>query len=160
MRPTHLAALALVSLAAPLAVGAQYEGRAQKWLQNCENNWKNGRASFCELRDITLRPESKISVDGRQNGGVAFYGWDRNEVTVVAMIQANADDDNQAEALAKQIRINANGGRISAEGPSSHRGSWWSVSYEIHVPTRSNLEAVTLNGGVVTTNGGVRVTQR
>jgi len=168
MRPTHLAALALVSLAAPLAVGAQYEGRVQKWLQNCENNWNNGRANFCELRNITLRPESKISVDGRQNGGVAFYGWDRDEVKVVAMIQANADDDNQAAALAKQVRINTSGGRISAEGPSSQRRSWWSVSYEIYVPTRSNLEAVTRNGGVSAEdvegaldfqamNGGIRV---
>lgn len=168
MRPTPLSALVLVSLLSPLAVGAQYDERAQKWLQNCENRSNYDRAQFCELRNITLRPESKISVDGRQNGGVAFHGWDRNEVRVVAMIQANADDDNQAEALAKQVRINTNGGRISAEGPSSHRGSWWSVSYEIRVPTRSNLAAVTQNGGVSAEdvegdldfqakNGGIRV---
>jgi len=168
MRPTRLAALALVSLIAPLTARAQYEDRAQKWLQNCENRSNYGRAQFCELRGTTLRPESKISVDGRQNGGVAFYGWDRNEVKVVAMIQANADNDNQAEELAKQVRINTNGGRISAEGPPSHSRSWWSVSYEIYVPTRSNLEAVTQNGGVSADdvegnldfqamNGGIRV---
>jgi len=167
MRPTRLA-LALFSLLPPLTVSAQYEDRSQKWLQNCENRGNYDRAQFCELRNITLRPESKISVDGRENGGVAFYGWDRNEVKVVAMIQANANDDNQAEALAKQIRINTNGGRISADGPSSHPRSWWSVSYEIYVPTRSNLEAVTRNGGVSAedvegdldfqaTNGGIRV---
>lgn len=167
MRPTPLV-LALFILLAPLAVGAQYEDRAQKWLRNCESSWNNGRANFCELRNITLRPESKISVDGRESGGVAFYGGDRSEVKVVALIQANADDDNQAETLAKQIRINTNGGRISAEGPSSHPRSWWSVSYEIYVPTRSNLEAVTQNGGVSAedvegdldfqaTNGGIRV---
>jgi DUF4097 and DUF4098 domain-containing protein YvlB len=167
MRPTPLV-LALFVLLAPLAVSAQHEDRSQQWLQNCENRGNYDRAQFCELRNITLRPESKISVDGRENGGVAFYGWDRNEVKVVAMIQANANDANQAEALAKQIRINTNGGRISADGPSSHPRSWWSVSYEIYVPTRSNLEAVTRNGGVSAedvegdldfqaTNGGIRV---
>ncbi|MDP9203687.1 MAG: hypothetical protein M3P26_17425 [Gemmatimonadota bacterium] len=168
MRPTPLLALTVFSLLTPPAVRAQYDDRAQKWLQNCENSWNNDRAHFCELRNITLRPESKLSVDGRENGGVAFHGWDRNEVKVVAMIQANADDDNQAEALAKQVRINTNGGRISAEGPSPQRRSWWSVSYEIYVPTRSNLEAVTRNGGVSAEavegdldfqamNGGIRV---
>jgi hypothetical protein len=168
MRSTSLAALALVTLLAPLSAGAQYEERAQKWLRNCQNNWNNDRAHFCELRSITLRPESKISVDGRENGGVAFHGWGRNEVRVVAMIQANADNDNQAEALAKQVRINTGGGRINAEGPSREGRSWWSVSYEIYVPTRSNLEAVTRNGGVSADdvegdldframNGGIRV---
>jgi DUF4097 and DUF4098 domain-containing protein YvlB len=148
MRLTSFAALTIVGLLAPQAAPAQYDDRAQKWLQNCQNHWNSDRARFCELRSVTLRPESKISVDGRDNGGVAFHGWDRNEVKVIAMIQANANDDDQAEALAKQVRINTNGGRISAEGPSVQRRSWWSVSYEIYVPTRSNLEAVTRNGGV------------
>lgn len=167
MRSTRFV-LALFILLAPLAVSAQYEDRAQNWLQNCKYRGNYDRAHFCELRNITLRPESRISVDGHENGGVAFYGWDRSEVKVVAMIQTNADDDNQAEALAKQIHINATGGRISAEGPSLERRSWWSVSYEIYVPRRSNLEAITRNGGVSAedvegdldfraTNGGIRV---
>ena len=167
MRLTPLVS-ALLILVAPLALKAQDEDRAQHWLENCMYRGNYDRAHFCELRNITLRPEAKISVDGHENGGVAFYGWDRSDVKVVAMIQTNADDDNQAEALAKQIRINANGGRIVAEGPSSRSRSWWSVSYEIYVPRRSNLEAVTRNGGVSAqdvegdldlhaTNGGLRV---
>ena len=98
MRSTPFVALMLVGLLAPVTSGAQYEDRVQKWLRNCENHWKNDRARFCEIRSVTLRPESKISVDGRDNGGVAFHGWDRNEVKVVAMIQASADDDRDAEA--------------------------------------------------------------
>jgi DUF4097 and DUF4098 domain-containing protein YvlB len=152
----------------PLAAGAQNEDRAQNWHKNCEYRGNYDRAHFCELRNFTLRPGGKISVDGHENGGVSFFGWDRNEVKVVAMIQTNADDDNQAEALAKQIRINTDGGQISAEGPSSVSRKWWSVSYEIYVPRRSNLEAVTRNGGVSAadvegeldlhaTNGGIRV---
>ena len=167
MRPTPLV-LALFSLLMPVAAGAQNEDRAQNWHQNCKYRGNYDRAHFCELRNFTLRPGGKISVDGHENGGVAFFGWDRNEVKVVAMIQTNADDDNQAEALAKQIRINTDGGQISAEGPESVSRKWWSVSYEIYVPRRSNLEAVTRNGGVSAadvegeldlhaTNGGIRV---
>jgi len=167
MRPTPLLP-ALFILFAPLAVRAQDEDRAKQWLQNCMYRGNYDRAQFCAVRNITLRPESKIFVDGRDNGGVAFYGWDRSDVKVVAMIQANADDDNQAQALAKQIRINANGGRVSAEGPSWRNHAWWSVSYAVYVPKRSNLEAVTQNGGVSAedvegdldfqaTNGGIRI---
>lgn len=167
MRPTRLV-LAVLFLLAPLVVSAQDENRAQRWLENCKYRGNYDRAHFCELRNVTLRPESRLSVDGRENGGVAFYGWDRNEIKVVAMIQTNADEDNQAKALAKEIRISTNGGRISADGPSLQRRSWWSVSYEIYVPKRSNLEAITRNGGVSAedvegdldfqaTNGGIRV---
>jgi hypothetical protein len=148
MRPTPFVALMVVSLLAPLTSGAQHEERVQKWLRNCERWSNNDRAHFCEIRSVTMRPESRIFVDGRDNGGVAFHGWDRNEVKVVAMIQTNGDNDSEAEALARQVRINSSGGRISAEGPATARRSWWSVSYDIYVPTRSNLEAVTRNGGV------------
>jgi hypothetical protein len=167
MRPTSLV-LAFFSLLVPLTARAQDEDRARNWHKNCEYRGNYDRAHFCELRNFTLRPGGKISVDGHENGGVSFFGWDRNEVKVVAMIQTNADDDSQAEALAKQIRINTEGGHISAEGPSSVSRKWWSVSYEIYVPRRSNLEAVTRNGGVSAadvegeldlhaTNGGIRV---
>ncbi len=168
MRITSLAAIVLTSLLAPTASRAQFDDRAQRWLENCERGWNNDRGHFCELRNFTLRPESKLSVDGRENGGVAFYGWDRNEVRVIALIQANASDDDQAAALAKQVRINTGSGRISADGPSYQRRNSWSVSYEIYVPRRSNLQAVTHNGGVSAdaiegtldfqaVNGGIRV---
>ena len=168
MRQISTVTLAIAALAIPYALSGQDDGHTQRWLQNCQNNWDHDRAHFCEIRNFTLRPQSKLSVDGRMNGGVSFHGWDRNEVKVVAMIQANASDDNQAEALAKQITVSTDGGRIRSDGPSSERRIWWSVSYEIYVPRHSNLEAVTQNGGVSAEsiegdldfqamNGGIRV---
>jgi DUF4097 and DUF4098 domain-containing protein YvlB len=168
MRQISTVTLAIAALAIPYALSGQDDGHTQRWLQSCQNSWDHDRAHFCELRNFTLRPQSKLSVDGGTNGGVSFHGWDRNEVKVVAMIQANASDDKQAEALAKQITVSTEGGRIHADGPSSQRRSWWSVSYEIYVPRRSNLEAATQNGGVSAesiegdldlraVNGGIRV---
>jgi DUF4097 and DUF4098 domain-containing protein YvlB len=168
MRSISIVSLAIAVLAFPHLLSGQDDGHTQRWLENCRNNWDHDRPNFCELRNITLGPQSKLSVDGRANGGVSFHGWDRNEVKVVAMIQANGSDDDQAEALAKQITINTEGGRIHADGPSSPRRSWWSVSYEIYVPRHSNLEAITQNGGVSAesvegdldfqaTNGGIRI---
>lgn len=168
MRAIPLVVMAVASVLAPDTLRAQYDDGAERWLRSCENRKNYDDDRFCELRTFTLRPESKISVDGRDNGGVAFYGWDRNEVKVVARIQANTENDNRAEAIAKQIRISTSGGRIRAEGPSSERRTSWSVSYDIYVPTRSNLEAITQNGGVSAENvegdldfqalnGGIRI---
>jgi DUF4097 and DUF4098 domain-containing protein YvlB len=167
MRSIFLTALIAV-LALPRALSGQDDDRAQRWLNNCQNNWERDRAQFCELRTFTLRPQSKLSVDGRENGGVSFHGWDRNETKIIALIQANATDDNEAAAVAKQISVSTDGGRIRADGPSFQRRGWWSVSYEIYVPRHSNLEAVTHNGGVAAeslegdldfqaTNGGIRI---
>jgi DUF4097 and DUF4098 domain-containing protein YvlB len=168
MKSISVVTLAIAVLVFPHVLGGQDDGHVQRWLQSCQNDWNNDRAHFCELRNFTLRPQAKLSVDGRENGGVSFHGWDRNEVKVVVMIQANANDDSQAEALAKQITVSTEGGRIRAAGPSSQRRSWWSVSYEIYVPRHSNLEAVTQNGGISAEsvegdldfqgmNGGIRV---
>jgi hypothetical protein len=169
MRTISLVSLAIIVVLAPATLRAQDEESAQRWLENCQTNWNHDRAHFCELRNLTLKPASTLSVDGRENGGVAFHGRDQNEVRIVALVQADADDDNQAAALAKAIRIDTEGGRIHAVGPSYQRRTSWSVSYEIYVPRRSNLDAITQNGGVSAeaiegnldfqaVNGGIRIT--
>ena len=168
MRSISVITLAVAILVLPRALTAQDDARARRWLQDCQSNWGGDRAHFCEVRSYTLRPQSKLSVDGRENGGVSFHGWDRDEVKVIALVQANAADDNEAAAVVKQITVSTDGGRIRADGPSfQHRGGW-SVSYEIYVPRHSNLEAVTRNGGVAAesvegdldfqaTNGGLHI---
>jgi DUF4097 and DUF4098 domain-containing protein YvlB len=149
---------------------AQDEDRAQRWLQNCESNSIYDRARFCELRSYTIAPTSRLVVDGRDNGGVSFIGWDRNEVRIVAMVEANADRDSEAQALAKEVKVSTNGGRVRADGPPSRGKRSWSVSYHVYVPRQSNLEAITTNGGVsaqlvegtmefTTTNGGISLDQ-
>src|SRR5688500_8246803 len=94
-----------LALALSITASAQGEDRAQRWLENCDNGWKRDRARFCELRDYTVRPSQRLSVDGGDNGGVSFFGWDRDEVKVVALIQTSAENDAEAAALAKQIRV-------------------------------------------------------
>src|SRR6267378_8294667 len=105
MRPIFIVSLATAVLTFPHTLSGQDDGLTQRWLENCRNNWDHDRSNFCELRNFTLQPQSKLAVDGRANGGVSFHGWDRNEVKIVAMIQANASDDDQAEALAKHNTV-------------------------------------------------------
>jgi len=147
---------------------AQTGDRAARWRDDCERGWNSDRARSCELRTYTISSATKISVNGGDNGGVAFIGENRRDVKIVARVQATADDDATASAIARQIRVFTDGGQIRSEGPSQRDHNSWSVSYDIYVPNQTNLDAVTENGGISAedvrgemnleaTNGGIRL---
>lgn len=140
--------LAIATTAAPVAA-QQRESRAERFMRNCDDHWGDrDRERFCEVRDVQMKVPTRLFVDGRDNGGVTFYGWDKNEVMVRALIQANADTRAEAEGLAKEIRILTDMDRVRADGPSSRRYRSWSVSYEVWVPRKIDLDAETHNGGI------------
>jgi DUF4097 and DUF4098 domain-containing protein YvlB len=160
-------AFVLTLILVATAANAQTD-RAERWRDNCERGWNNDRARLCELRTYTISPATKISVDGGPNGGVTFIGENRRDVKIVAQVQASADDDATATAIARQIRIFTEGGQIHSEGPSTRNHNSWSVSYTVYVPNQTNLDAHTENGGISAedvrgemyfeaTNGGIRL---
>jgi DUF4097 and DUF4098 domain-containing protein YvlB len=138
---------------------------------NCSNDggndWGDGRsARHCEIKEQTLPAGGAITVDGRTNGGISIKGWTRNEVLVRAKIESRAPTQAEADSLAQQVRIETNALNIHAEGPETRNNNWWYVSYEIFVPTRSDLSLQANNGGISisdvsgriefqTSNGGV-----
>ncbi|HKQ76453.1 MAG TPA: DUF4097 family beta strand repeat-containing protein [Blastocatellia bacterium] len=134
---------------------------------SCNDNWRSDRASHCVMKEQMIAATGgTILVDGRMNGGVTVKGWDRNEIFVRAKIQTQADTDAEAQALAGQIRILTSGANISSEGPETRNRQGWSVSFEVSVPSNSNLSLKAHNGGIGisdvrgriefnTTNGGV-----
>jgi hypothetical protein len=147
---------------------AQTDERAERWRDNCDRSWNNDRSRFCEVRTYTVAASSKITVDGGANGGAAFYGSDRRDIRVVAKVETSADDDATARDIARQVRVFTDGGQIRAEGPSRLNHSSWSVSYDVYVPSQTNLEVTTENGGISAenvrgeinfeaTNGGIHV---
>ncbi|HET6853615.1 MAG TPA: hypothetical protein VFH46_15040 [Pyrinomonadaceae bacterium] len=115
-----------------------------------DNNSYNDRlVANCEIREQTLAPSGgTIGIDGRQNGGVSVKGWDQNQVLVRARVQTGAPSAAEAEALAKQIRIETSGAKIFASGPDNRRDYHWDVSYEVFVPRRADLSVETRNGGI------------
>ena len=114
----------------------------------CSDKWENDRFTHCEIQEQTLSPSGSLSVDARQNGGVSVKGWDRNEILVRARIQASGASQADADDLAKQVHIETAGSKIFATGPESRRDAYWSVSYEIFVPHKSDLSLVSHNGGI------------
>ena len=120
----------------------------------CRDNWHNDKlVSHCEIKEQTLAAtDSTITVDGRVNGGVSVQGWDRNEILMRARIQTAGSSEAEANELARQVTIETAGSKIFASGPPNRTDSWWSVSYEIFVPRRSNLSLKTNNGGISITD--------
>jgi hypothetical protein len=89
-----------------------------------------------------------ISIDGQLNGGISVKGCNRGGIFVRAQVQTSALSQSEAEELARQVQVFADGARIRAEGPPRDRDHNWSVSYEVFVPNQSDLSLRTHNGGI------------
>jgi hypothetical protein len=157
-RVAFTCAFAAMLLAAPAS--------AQRSDEPCRDaGWDDDYYRACEVREYTL-PAGPLNVDAGRNGGIRVEAWDRNEVLVQAVVTANARQEDAARRLSSEVQVDAGSGRVSSRGPSTSGREWWSVSYRINVPRRSDLELNANNGGISiegvngtirfdTTNGGV-----
>ena len=133
-----------------LSVGAAAAQNKEKYknYEFCSDNWNwsdNSRVSSKDLREIKL-DAGGLTVDGKRNGGISVKGENRADILVRACVQTWAATQAEADALAKQVRIETGGGNIRAEGLTDEKN--WGVSYEILVPRNTNLSLTTYNGGI------------
>ncbi len=167
-RASHLSML--VALLCISRIATAQQSRAERWLDDCRHSDDDDRPRFCETRNSTVSASKSLDVDGRQNGSITIHGWDKHEIQVTAMVQAQAESESEARDIAKQITIATGNGEIRADGPREYgRHTSWSVSYEIWVPRQTDLRLDAHNGGISvddvnarvdmeTTNGGLHVT--
>ena len=152
-------ALSIILLAS-VAVPAFAQSRsAQRWLSDCRDGRWSGdrnREQYCDVREQTIASRSVLRVDGRENGGIEIIGADRSDILVISKLEARAESAAEAKEMADRIRI-AIGDDIRADGPSTRWRSSWSVSYEIHVPRKTNLDLSTNNGGITIENVDGRI---
>ena len=147
MRRRFLVAALPALVALPLPA-QQPQSRADRFMDNCDDFGRRDSERFCEVRDLKMAVGERVYVDARENGSVRFFAHDRNEVLVRALLSVWADSRSDAQALAKEVRVDASGDRVSADGPANRRYTGWAVSFEVWVPRRMNLEAIAHNGGV------------
>ena len=79
---------------------------------------------------------------------IRVHGWNNSDVLVRACIQAAAPSEAEARALAFQVAITRSTGDIEPSVPSSAERRYWGVSYEVWVPTASNLNLKANNGSI------------
>ena len=145
--PTQLSlSAALVAVVA--ASGAAQSSPATRFMDNCRRN-RSDNEQYCETRDFSLAAVRALSVDGRDNGGITVHAWDKNEIQVIGMVQAQAPSANEAQSIARQITITSNNGTIRADGPRTQQNhESWSVSFEIWAPRQTELSLTASNGGI------------
>jgi hypothetical protein len=167
-------ALALLGAALPLHAQRNAVDSDADWLDHCRSgNWSgdDDRGRACEVRQVPVRLSGRaLEIDGRQNGSIRVRGWDGDSVRVTARLQANANTDDDARTMLKDVRIVADGRSVRAEGPSSWRNrEGWSASYVVWVPRKFDLSLEATNGALGvdgvsgrldlrTTNGSVALT--
>jgi len=145
--PQRIAFLLLLIGAVSAQAFAQKDGKDTLACREWQSD--GSRANHCEIKEQTVSVSGGvIKVDGRQNGGVSVKGWERNEILVRARIQTTAPNQSEADSLASQIVINTSGANIFASGPENRKGHSWSVSFEVFVPTRSDISLQSHNGGI------------
>jgi DUF4097 and DUF4098 domain-containing protein YvlB len=66
-------------------------------------------------------------------------------------VTANADTQQAADAIAANVRVLTEGGRIRSEGPAADGRGGWSVSFEVMAPAQHGLTLRTKNGGIAVT---------
>jgi DUF4097 and DUF4098 domain-containing protein YvlB len=143
--------VSLMALTTVFLLSCASLAQRQERTMTCEENWggRGDRPRHCEIKEQTLPATGGIiKVDGRQNGGVSVKGWERNEILVRAKVQAQAPTESEAQAMVSQVRIETASANIYAEGPQSRERSWWSASFEVFVPHRSDLNLKAHNGGI------------
>lgn len=137
----------------------------------CEDThrWNENRARVCETRTVTLAARD-LTLDASINGGVKVTSWDRDEIEIVARIEAGAPTQAVAQQLVDATRIETSG-TVRAVSPDPE--DWpekasVSTSFEVRVPRRTNLDLTALNGGISvkdvqgeiraqTVNGGIAI---
>ncbi len=128
----------------PLALAAcSLHGQSQTMA--CKDQWRGKGSNFCEVRESTIASIATLNVNGRTNGGINIKGANRSDILVRAMVQAGGDTEAEAKSTGAQVIVNTSAGSVEANGPV--KGNW-SVSYEIFVPSKTNLLLKANNGGV------------
>jgi len=169
MRNRLLPVLLIILASSPAL--AQRSRSAERWLEDCRSGRFSGdrdREQYCDVREQTIPARARLRVDGRENGGIEVIGSDRKDILVISKIQAQASSESDAKDIASKIKIDV-GDDIRADGPTTRWRSSWSVSYEIQVPRKIDLDLSATNGGISiesvagrlefeTTNGGISLT--
>lgn len=157
MPRTRLVAVVALLLFPALPSLLHAQDSDDEWLANCRRDWGDWdqHARHCEIRETGMKPaRGPLSVEPGMNGGVEIMGWDTDSIAITARIQVNAHSAEDADAIARDIKIDASGATIRATGGSGLTGRHqnWSVVFIVMVPRHTDLTLSTVNGPLMVRN--------
>lgn len=153
LRPAAGAVAALVAAAAWAGGPAELDAQAPS--VRSDHPWcdaQRGRPWLqrrCEVHEIALTaPGGPLEVDAGLNGGIEVRAWDRDELLLVARLEAQAEEPRAAAALLDSMRVVTSGHRVRVEAPEPSAEEWASSDFLLYVPEQSALRLTTLNGNI------------
>jgi len=129
--------------------------RSRDWCEDAGRS--SNRETFCEIRDLRESGASRLEVMDVSNGSISVTGSSGRDIVIQARVVTTAESEDDARALAKDVSITLDNGRVRASGPRNLRRQSWSVSYRIDVPSRFDVSAETSNGSVSVTDVSGRI---
>jgi hypothetical protein len=131
---------------------AQPAAQNQDW---CRDAGRNGdRETYCEVRELKDSGAARLEILDNSNGSISVTGSGRRDIAIQARVMTSAETESDARALAKEVSVTLENGRVRSTGPGSERRRSWWVSYRAEVPSAFDLALDTSNGSVTVT--GVR----
>lgn len=132
---------------------AQTQSTDQDWCRDTGRNYGRDLESVCEVRELKGSGASQLDIS-TANGSINVTGSSRRDIVVHARVVAMAETESDARALAREVSVTLENGRVKATGPDgTRRRSWW-ISYRAEVPSSLDLSLDSSNGSVGIT--GVR----
>lgn len=155
-RPRFLIRTALLAVPAILSLGLVSAATFASDL--CDENEEWTRTYFNDDRGKTAAdlqsihegaPGGTWKIDCDENGSVELLAWDKGEVLICAHVTAwTKSEKGHPEEIVRAVRIETDGDRLHAAGPSQSNSARWAVSYKIYAPRRIDLDVVAANGGI------------
>jgi hypothetical protein len=138
----------LTALPLVLALGSGPVSDTRDW---CDQHGGDDQARHCDVREIDLGAVRSVSVDAEPNGGIAVEGVDGTQARLWVKVEGRGATDEEARALASQVRIETDG-TIRATGPQTRGRRGWHASFRLQVPRATELRLTTGNGGITLRN--------
>jgi len=105
-----------VLLALSVSVLQAQSAADARWIAQCRDYSGDWQVKHCETRVITLAKGGTITVDPGENGGATVEGWSRDSIEVHARIQTQGASDEDAAALARDIKVVTSGAGSAPRG--------------------------------------------
>jgi hypothetical protein len=106
----------------------------------------------------TMAAPASLTIEAAKNGPLSVRGSDRSGIAITICKAAAGDSREQADAVLRQIKLVADGGRIAVTGPDADH---WGAALIVEVPRAQALTASAANGPVslksLTGNVGVNI---
>lgn len=106
------------------------------------------RARQCDAKEWTLPATSHVQVDARYFGGVKVFGWERNEIFLQVKLTGWADSEEAARRIINQVAVQTDGGIFRSTRPDLPSGGGYDVSWEMYVPSSSDLTVQAYKGDI------------